>query len=111
MKLLLDANVSWKLINRLKDLYQECYHVDHIGLTVPAKDTEIWDYAKGRELIIVTNDDDFLNLSDSKGFPPKVILLRTGNQSTTSIENLLRNKFREIDDFDTLNLQGCLEIL
>jgi len=31
-----------------------------------------------KNFIIVTNDDDFLNLTNMKGFPPKVVLLRTG---------------------------------
>ena len=51
------------------------------GLAVPANDIEIWDYALINNLIIVTNDDDFLNLATHKGFPSKVVLLHTGNQS------------------------------
>ncbi len=39
-----------------------------VGLTVPAKDTEIRDYALDNNLIIVTNDDDFLNLAIYKRF-------------------------------------------
>ena len=49
------------------------------GLAVPANDIEIWDYALLNNLIIITNDDDFLNLATQKGFPPKVVLLRIGN--------------------------------
>ena len=79
MKLLLDANISWRLILKLKLHFEDCFYVDHIGITVPAKDIEIWNFALSNNLIIVTNDNDFLNLAEVKGFPPKVVVLRTGN--------------------------------
>ncbi len=43
MKLLLDANVSWRLADRLKSHFEECLHVDYIGLNIPAKDIEIYE--------------------------------------------------------------------
>ena len=47
MKLLLDANISWRLGSILKEHYDECVHVDNIQeLVFPAKDAEIWQYAK-----------------------------------------------------------------
>ncbi len=58
MKLLLDANISWRLTVKLKSHFTDCFHVDHIGLTVPAYDMSIWNYALLNELIIVTNDDE-----------------------------------------------------
>ena len=42
MKLLLDANVSWRLVSSLKLHFEECFHVDNTGLNFPAKDKEIW---------------------------------------------------------------------
>lgn len=64
-------------------------HVDETGLTVPAKDSELWNYALQEQFTIVTNDEDFLHFITVKGFPPKVILLRIGNQSSKNIEALL----------------------
>ena len=89
MKLLLDANVSWRLTARLKLHFEECLHVDYIGLNMPPKDAEIWNYALANKAIIVTNDEDFLDFANITGFPPKVILLKTGNQSNSYIEALL----------------------
>jgi hypothetical protein len=37
VKLLLDTNISWKLINILKPIFGEYVHVDLIGINVPAK--------------------------------------------------------------------------
>ena len=62
MKILLDANISWKLTNSLKQVYEECVHVDLIGLSVPADDVTIWNYALENGYIIITKDNDFLDL-------------------------------------------------
>jgi predicted nuclease of predicted toxin-antitoxin system len=110
MKLLLDANISWRLVAKLQIHFNDCFHVDHIGLTVPAKDAEIWNHALANELIIVTNDDDFLNLANVNGFPPKVVLLRTGNQSNSYIEELLIKHKADIDALHQSANYGFLEI-
>lgn len=110
MKLLLDANISWRLTAKLKLHFIDCLHVDEIGLTIPPKDVEIWNYALINNLIIVTNDEDFLNLANNKGFPPKVILLKTGNQNNSFIEALLIKHKADIDAFYQSNEYGFLEI-
>ncbi len=46
IRLLLDANLSWRSVSILKMFFDDCFHVDSIGLHVPAKDMEIWQYAK-----------------------------------------------------------------
>ncbi len=110
MKLLLDANVSWRLASRLQAHFEACFHVDFIDLTVPVKDIEIWNYALTNQLTIVTNDEDFLNLISTKGFPPKVVLLKTGNQSTNYIEALLINHKNDIEALYHSLEYGVLEL-
>jgi len=52
MKLLLDANLSWRMIGVLQQHFTACHHVDFVKeLEVPAKDTDIWKYAKENDLI------------------------------------------------------------
>ena len=51
MKLLLDANISHRLTVKLQLHFEACFHVDNIGLAVPAKDLEIWKYALDNNLI------------------------------------------------------------
>jgi len=111
MRLLLDANLSWRMITVLKQHFDDCLHVDFIGLPVPAKDFEIWDFAQKNNLIIVTNDEDFIDLINLKGFPPKVILLKTGNQSRLYITNLLIQRKDEILAFSRLAEIGLIEIV
>jgi len=110
MKILLDANISWKLVNKLKPIFGECAHVDLIGLDVPADDIEIWNYALENNFIIVTKDNDFLNLLEIKGYPPKIVLLRTGNNSSHGLMELLVNKKLMIEDLIN-NEYGLLEIV
>jgi predicted nuclease of predicted toxin-antitoxin system len=85
--------------------------VDDIGLPIPAKDIEIWDYARKQKMLIVTNDEDFFHLSLFKGFPPKVLLLKTGNQRCRFIEQILINNKDKILAFVESSEQGILEII
>jgi len=62
------------------------------------------------DLIIVTNNDDFLNLIHFKGFPPKLILLKTGNQSNEYIASLLINHKEDITVLQASEEYGLLEI-
>ncbi|MET0636524.1 MAG: DUF5615 family PIN-like protein [Chitinophagaceae bacterium] len=110
MKLLLDANISWKLTAKLKDIFSDCHHVNKIGLEIPPKDIEIWKYAASQKFIIVTNDDDFLNFVNIKGFPPKVVLLKTGNQSTKFIEALLVKHKDDIEGLEKSKDYGIIEL-
>ncbi|MCY7309974.1 MAG: DUF5615 family PIN-like protein [Chitinophagaceae bacterium] len=45
MKLLPDANISRRLEANLKNHFNGYFHIDNIGLSIPAADREILDYA------------------------------------------------------------------
>lgn len=111
MKLLLNANLSWRLTKRLKTNFAQVFHVNQIGLTLPASDVEIWEWAKNNQSIIVTNDDDFFNPLMQRGFPPKIVLLRVGNQSTKSIAEILIQHRTQIDSLYQNDEYGLLEIV
>ena len=110
MKLLLDANISWKLVNKLTPIFDECAHVDYIGLNVPAEDIDIWNYALDNGFILITKDNDFLDLLDIYGFPPKIVLIRTGNNSSQELLELLINVKDKIEYLKNNNI-GLLEII
>ena len=111
VRLLLDANLSWRSVAKLKMHFDDCSHVDSIGLSIPAKDTEIWNYAQKHGMLIVTNDEDFLHLSTFKGFPPKVLLLKTGNQNRKFVEQILINMKEHIKSFVLSSEYGILELI
>lgn len=110
IKLLFDANLSYRLVKKLTDNFKDCIHVSKTGLSIPALDIEIWDWAKNNNYIIVTNDEDFENISQLHGFPPKVILIRTGNQSSDYIAGLLQDNMDTISDFIDNKDLGILEV-
>jgi len=57
-----------------------------------SSDTSIWAYARQHDFIIVTKDSDFVDLSTLYGQPPKIILLKTGNQTWQMTAQALINR-------------------
>jgi predicted nuclease of predicted toxin-antitoxin system len=110
-RLLLDANLSWRSVAVLRRHFADCAHVDNIGLRIPAKDAEIWEYARCHGMMIVTNDEDFFDLSSFRGFPPQIIMLRTGNQSRQHAEQVLIGLKTRIEAFAASTECGVLEII
>lgn len=98
MKLLLDQNVSHRLVDLLSDLYPSSVHVRMVSLSASA-DGDIWNYAKDGGFVLVTKDEDFHLRSLLNGPPPKVLWIRSGNCSTELIETLLRKNYSVIEDF------------
>ena len=89
MKLLFDRNLSFKVADRLADLFPGSDRVRRVGLD-RADDRVIWEHARVNDFTLVTQDSDFADLAALLGPPPKVIWLRCGNQPTRTIEALLR---------------------
>ncbi|MCA9371374.1 DUF5615 family PIN-like protein [Candidatus Woesebacteria bacterium] len=109
MKLLLDQNISRKLVKELEEVFSGSNHVYLLDLH-RASDEEIWRYARDNNFIIITQDSDFNERSLVYGYPPKVIWLRTGNVSTQNIKQLLKRHSNNILSFNNNKALGCLEI-
>lgn len=99
MKLLIDQQLSHKLVAMLADLFPESEHVRNRGLK-DADDDKVWELAKRERFVLVTKDEDFHTLSVVRGHPPKVLWIRSGNCATELIETLLRKNFDEIAKFE-----------
>ena len=110
MKILLDANISYKLKSQLSSHFTDIEHVEWINTKQPATDISIWELAKFQNAVIITNDDDFYHFSNLYGFPPKVVLLRTGNQSTASLAEILIKHNDDIQQLFNDKETGLLEI-
>ncbi|HEX4043816.1 MAG TPA: DUF5615 family PIN-like protein [Xanthobacteraceae bacterium] len=108
MKLLFDENLSFKLCERIGDLFPESIQTRLAGLS-RADDRTVWNYAAANGFALVTLDADFAERAALIGGPPKVIWLRCGNQSTAAIERLLRDHAEAIAAFEQ-NTAACLEI-
>lgn len=98
MKVLLDHTLSPRLVSRLAGVFDEVEHVLFAGLE-RAADEGVWEYARQRDLIILSKDSDFSELSIWRGFPPKVIWLQIGNCTTAQVETVLRARLAAITAF------------
>lgn len=83
LRYLLDVNLPYRL-----KVWQspEFLHQRDVDDTMP--DADIWEFARLRDLTIVTKDSDFSDRILVKQPPPRVIHLRVGNM-----------KFQQMDDF------------
>lgn len=92
MKLLLDENLSRRLVPFLQHDYPDSNQVVLLGME-SASDKEVWQKARAEGFVIVTRDADFQELSLVWGQPPKVIRLKTSNQSrAATLKVLIENK-------------------
>lgn len=109
MKLLFDQNLSFRLCERLSDLFPGSSQVRLLGLD-RADDRRIWEHAKAGGFAVVTQDADYAEMAALLGPPPKVVWLRGGNQPTQAIEQTLRSRALILEAFDQDPEAACLEI-
>ena len=94
-----DQNISHRLVSCLKDILPESRQIRDLDLE-NSTERQIWEFAKSNDYIIVTFDGDFYDFSLVWGHPPKIIWLRTLNQTTKKLEKILRKYIEMIKDFE-----------
>lgn len=109
MKLLFDQNISYRILKLIEAEFPEAEQIRRLGLE-NRSDRDIWNFAKQNDFIIVTFDADFFEFSNLYGHPPKIIWLRTGNNTTLSISQQLLYKKELINEFIKQAEFSCLEI-
>ena len=98
--LLLDENLSYKLVTRLVHEFPNTQAVAQVeNLGVGTSDELVWKYAKTNSLALVTKDKDFVDYWKRFGPPPKVIKLEIGNCRIKAIELLLKSNKQQIIKF------------
>lgn len=109
MKILLDQNISFRVVLLVSDAFENIKQVKQADL-VDASDLDIWNYALKNHYTIITFDSDFIDLANLKGSPSKIIWLRFGNSSNLKIANKLLSKSDQIKDFILNSELAFLEI-
>ena len=71
---------------------------------------QVWQFAKDEGFVIVTRDADFEELSLVWGQPPKVIWLKTRNQSRATTLKIFLDGRSMIEDALLNNGQACVEV-
>ena len=109
MKLLLDENLSPRLVPRLLSLFGLLTHVRDIGLQ-QADDRTIWEWAKENGYTVITTDVDFVAISQRLGWPPKIVHVEQCDYPLRVIEDLLRKNALRIADLDKETRMGVLSV-
>jgi predicted nuclease of predicted toxin-antitoxin system len=99
VRILLDQNLSPKLIRQLADVLpglESVYDHDLIG----ASDPFIFDWARTLEFsALVSADRDFVQLAERVGPPPRVIRIERCDFPSRIIEQLIRREAIRIREF------------
>lgn len=100
MKLLLDENLSHRLLEAIQDLFPGSVHVTQAGLSKATPDRKIWDYALQAGFVILTADTGLVTLANALGPPPKVILLESCDYPTAVAARMIRVNRIHISEFE-----------
>ena len=84
MKYIIDANLPLKL-----DVWHSEEFIHVFTINPFWKDSEIWDYAKDNNLVIITKDVDFSNRIIAAKPPPKVVHFQIGNMKLRDLYQFL----------------------
>jgi len=109
MKLLLDENISFRVLNAISTVFPESAHVTKGDFQVK-RDDEIFEYARQNDFTILTFDEDFYELQLMRGYPPKIIWLRFGNASNLKVVSKILDNHSSIISFMSNPEVGILEI-
>ena len=110
MKLLIDQNISHRIIDSISDIYPESVHLKDIHL-LHNSDLELWEFALNNHYVLVTTDLEACNRNVLENNSPKIICISSEVVTTTKVEWVLRVHFETIQQFITgEDFTNCLVI-
>jgi len=109
VKLLLDQNLSYKLIANLDPIFPSTSHVLRLRLD-QAPDTQLREYAARHGFTLLTKNTDLVDLCVLRGAPPKILWLRLGNCRTALIREVLKRNEARIVAFGADPTQVVLSL-
>jgi predicted nuclease of predicted toxin-antitoxin system len=107
VKLLLDQNLSRRLVGGLQTLFPGSVHVSEVGLA-SASDLDVWTFARDNRFAIVSKDGDFRTLAILMPSSPKVIWLRIGNAASSAAFAVLSESAVAIQRFEKSEIETLL---
>jgi len=110
MTVLIDQNISHRIVPQIAFLFDELVHVKTLGW-IDWNDHEIFMSARNLKYdAVITLDEDFNKLLLQHGTPPKVIWLKTGNCSTIQLTGVILAHKEVILNFLSNDTFECLEL-
>ena len=92
-KYIIDANLPYYF-----SLWNNEEYIHVIDIDPHMKDSEIWKYAKEKNLIIVTKDADFSDRVLLSNPPPRVIHIRLGNMKIKDFHKAIGSIWQDVLD-------------
>lgn len=96
MKLLLDENLSRRLVPALQARFPGSSQVTLLGLE-QATDAQLCAYAAEHGYVLCSKDDDFHRIVAARGYRPKLVHLALGNASNDAMLNALLSAADRLD--------------
>jgi len=97
-RLLLDENLSERLLPPLAELFPGSAHIRNLTRSC-VSDRSLWNLAGTGAFILTSRDEDLVGLSVLQGAPPKVIWLNVGKSRNAVIAALLQSHAADIERF------------
>ncbi len=109
MKLLIDQNISRRIIESINDIFSDSMHVNSMDSTTKT-DIDLWDFAIKNEFCLVTTDSDYFNHCIISEESPKIIYVQGEVITSNKMEWTLRVNQEAIEQFITEDSANCLTI-
>lgn len=95
MRIWIDAHISPGVAAWLNETFEyESFSLSGLGLR-DADDLTIFLKAKDTHAIFITKDSDFVDLIETRGAPPKLILLKTGNTTNRRLREIFATHLKD----------------
>jgi predicted nuclease of predicted toxin-antitoxin system len=91
LKYLIDVNLPSRFSAWSSEEYEHVIEIDD-----ELKDSEIWEYAKEKNLTIVTKDTDFSDMVMLNNPPPRVIHIKFGNMKMKEFHQLITRTWGDV---------------
>ncbi|MBS4027054.1 MAG: DUF5615 family PIN-like protein [Ignavibacteriales bacterium] len=99
MTLWIDAQLSPSIAKWIEEKFSiRSIAVKELGLR-DATDKEIFFAARKENVVVVTKDDDFIELVERLGIPPQIIWITSGNTSNDHLKSILEKTFQRAISF------------
>jgi predicted nuclease of predicted toxin-antitoxin system len=92
---LVDHQLPPRLVDFLRDRGCESQHVMDLGMAA-SSDAEICEFARTKQWIIVSKDEDFFYLSRRLNSEVRLLWVRLGNCRTTTLLTAFEQQWKEI---------------
>lgn len=96
MKFWIDAQLPPALAPWINDAFSvQAFSIQRLGLQ-NAEDERIFSAARDVNAVVITKDQDFVQLLNQFGPPPQIVWITCGNTSNTQMREILRQTFHEV---------------